>query len=182
MKLTNVAEPHSTGSRFSRRAGAVLLAATLLFSLTPTVGANAVTDIEFGGRAYVDLNKDGYVTSQDEMFFNPDGVAVQLYKEVGGTLVPEGEPQAPSQLGNSAGRFLFTSLEPDVLYKVKPIITNPQVGVIPSALDSEGFLKYSGEYMEENNPWDSSTYLGSSEFVFGEGKDQTPGSRTSDCH
>lgn len=98
-------------------------------------------DTELSGQAFLDVNGDG-VQQAGEPGLNASGVSLQLYKIVSGNPVAVGSAVTPNTDAGLDGAFAFIGIDPNLTYRVKPVITNPNVTVAPAALDGDGFLKY----------------------------------------
>ncbi len=125
-------------------------------------------DIELAGQSFVDTNSNG-LQSAGESGLNAAGVSLQLYKMVAGSPVAQGAPVVPNTDAGSDGKFSFIGLTANDTYRVKPVITNPNVQVPAAALDGDGFLKYlQVTDAAANAPSDTSSYVGSSSFRIGD--------------
>ncbi|QIK63256.1 hypothetical protein G7068_08630 [Leucobacter viscericola] len=134
----------------------------------PVKSSAPAGDTELSGQAFIDLNGDG-IQQAGEPGLNGSGVSLQLYKMVSGNPVVVGSPVTPNTDAGVYGAFSMIGLDPNQTYKIKPVSSNPNVTVVPSALDADGFLKYAQVTdAAVNGSENTSQYVGSSSFLIGD--------------
>lgn len=156
---------NSIAYRFQTGTGSWIVAETTAVGVQSSAPAG---DTELTGQAYLDLNGNGLQDS-GETGVNGSGILLQLYKLVAGNPVAVPPSVTPNTDAGTDGVFSFIGLEANGIYKIKPSSTNPNVTFSASALDGDGFLKYTRVADSGANlPAITEQYVGSSEFKVGD--------------
>lgn len=156
---------NSIAYRFQTATGAWFVAETTAVGVKSMAPSG---DTTLTGQAYLDLNKNGRQDS-GETGVNGSGISLQLYKLVSGNPVAVPPSVTPNTDAGTDGVFSFIGLDANAIYKIKPTSTNSNVTFPASALDGDGFLKYTQVTdAAANTPEITDQYVGSSEFKVGD--------------
>lgn len=156
---------NSIAYRFQTGTGSWIVAETTAVGVQSSAPTG---DTALIGQAYYDFNGNSRQDS-GETGINGSGISLQLYKLVSGSPVAVPPSVTPNTDAGTDGVFSFIGLDANATYKIKPTSTNPNVTFPGSALDGEGFLKYTQVTdSAANTPEITGQYVGSSEFKVGD--------------